>query len=425
MKFTSRATEISEFLAMAYGEKASALVKSGFDVVRLNLGEPDFGAPDPVITAMKNSLDSPNYPYTSALGTPELREAIAGFYEQKHDVKIPSSRIVVTAGASAALLLASAALVEPGDNVILGDPSYPCNRRFLNAFGADVTLVPTASEHNFQLTAGDVEKHWKPNTRGVLIATPANPTGTVIDTAELLAIGKICKQHGGFLIVDEIYLDLLLDASVKEDTPIHEDASVQRESAALEENALAARDETAPTATTALANTLLYDNIIVINSFSKYFGMTGWRLGWCVVPEEMTSVVERLAQNLFICPSTLSQKAALACFTPQALSQCEENRQLLIKRATLVFSALETMGLPVDAKPNGAFYAYINIQKTGLSAIEFCDTLLDKYYVALTPGNDFGEHNADNYVRLSFATNESDLKKGLKRLSQFVNELVG
>lgn len=405
MKFSSRATGISEFLAMAYGEKASALVKSGFDVIRLNLGEPDFGAPDAVITAMKDSLDSPDYPYTSALGTPELREAIAGFYEQKHDVKIPSSRIVVTAGASAALLLASAALVEPGDNVILGDPSYPCNRRFLNAFGADVTLVPTSSEHNFQLTADDVEKHWKPNTRGVLIATPANPTGTSIDAAELLAIGQICKQHNGFLIVDEIYLDLLLDASVQENA--------------------AAKDETGPAATTVLASTLLHDNIIVINSFSKYFGMTGWRLGWCVVPEEMTSVVERLAQNLFICPSTLSQKAALACFTPQALSQCEENRQLLIKRATLVFSALEKMGLPVDAKPNGAFYAYINIQKTRLSAIEFCDTLLDTYYVALTPGNDFGEHNADNYVRLSFATSESDLLKGLKRLSQFVNELVG
>lgn len=419
MKFSSRATGISEFLAMAYGEKASALVKSGFDVIRLNLGEPDFGAPDAVIAAMKDSLDSPNYPYTSALGTPELREAIAGFYKQKHDVKIPSSRIVVTAGASAALLLASAALVEPGDNVILGDPSYPCNRRFLNAFGADVTLVPTASENNFQLTADDVEKHWKPNTRGVLIATPANPTGTCIDAAELLAIGKICKQHDGFLIVDEIYLDLLLDASVQKDAP------VQKESEALEDNTAEAKNKTGPSATTVLANTLLHDNIIVINSFSKYFGMTGWRLGWCVVPEEMTSVVERLAQNLFICPSTLSQKAALACFTPQALSQCEENRQLLIKRAKLVFSALEKMGLPVDAKPNGAFYAYINIQKTGLSAIEFCDTLLDKYYVALTPGNDFGEHNADNYVRLSFATSESDLLKGLERLSQFVNELVG
>lgn len=395
MKFTNRATAISPFLAMAYGEKATALLENGHDVIRLNLGEPDFGAPKPVIEAMKSSLDAPHYPYTSALGTPELRAAIANFYHQKHNVDIEPSRIVVTAGASAALLLASAALVEPGDNVILGDPSYPCNRRFLNAFGADVSLVPTVSEHNFQLTAKDVEKHWSQNTKGVLIATPANPTGTAIDAAELLAIGQLCKQRNGFLIVDEIYLDLLLNNEDNSDI-----------------NA----------ATTVLKNAQLQDTVIVINSFSKYFGMTGWRLGWCVVPAEMTAIVERLAQNLFICPSTLSQKAALACFTPEALAQCEENRQTLSKRASLVFSALTTMGLPVDANPDGAFYAYINIQKTGLTAIEFCDKLLEEYHVALTPGNDFGEHNADNYVRLSFATNESDLIKGLERLARFVAE---
>ncbi len=395
MKFTNRATAISPFLAMAYGEKATALLENGHDVIRLNLGEPDFGAPKPVIEAMKSSLDAPHYPYTSALGTPELRAAIANFYHQKHNVDIEPSRIVVTAGASAALLLASAALVEPGDNVILGDPSYPCNRRILNAFGADVSLVPTVSEHNFQLTAKDVEKHWSQNTKGVLIATPANPTGTAIDAAELLAIGQLCKQRNGFLIVDEIYLDLLLNNDDNSDI-----------------NA----------ATTVLKNAQLQDTVIVINSFSKYFGMTGWRLGWCVVPAEMTAIVERLAQNLFICPSTLSQKAALACFTPEALAQCEENRQTLSKRANLVFSALTTMGLPVDANPDGAFYAYINIQKTGLTAIEFCDKLLEKYHVALTPGNDFGEHNADNYVRLSFATNESDLIKGLERLARFVAE---
>ncbi|NDW22264.1 aminotransferase class I/II-fold pyridoxal phosphate-dependent enzyme [Alteromonas hispanica] len=395
MKFTNRATAISPFLAMAYGEKATALLENGHDVIRLNLGEPDFGAPKPVIEAMKSSLDAPHYPYTSALGTPELRAAIANFYHQKHKIDIEPSRIVVTAGASAALLLASAALVEPGDNVILGDPSYPCNRRFLNAFGADVSLVPTVSEHNFQLTANDVEKHWSQNTKGVLIATPANPTGTAIDAAELLAIGQLCKQRNGFLIVDEIYLDLLLNNEDNSDI-----------------NA----------ATTVLKNAQLQDTVIVINSFSKYFGMTGWRLGWCVVPAEMTAIVERLAQNLFICPSTLSQKAALACFTPEALAQCEENRQTLSKRASLVFSALTTMGLPVDANPDGAFYAYINIQITGLTAIEFCDKLLEKYHVALTPGNDFGEHNADNYVRLSFATNESDLIKGLERLARFVAE---
>ena len=378
---------------MAYGEKAAQLAATGADVIRLNLGEPDFGAPTPVLDAMKASLDTPDYPYTSALGLPELREAIANFYHKKHDLHVQSSRIVVTAGASAALLLASAALVEPGDNVILGDPSYPCNRRFLNAFGADVTLVPTRSQNNFQLTCNDVKKHWKSNTKGVLIATPANPTSTAICPEELAAIGQICKENNGFLIVDEIYLDLAL-------TPPHQQESAQLHSV--------------------LANRNLQDTLIVINSFSKYFGMTGWRLGWSVVPNAMTPIVEKLAQNLFICPSTLSQKAALACFTPGALAQSEENKNTLSVRANIVFNAISTMGLSIDAYPDGAFYAYINISNTELSAIEFCDKLLDTHHVALTPGNDFGEHNASQYVRLSFATEESRLIEGLNRLAQFV-----
>ena len=378
---------------MAYGEKAAQLAATGADVIRLNLGEPDFGAPTPVLDAMKASLDTPDYPYTSALGLPELREAIANFYHKKHGLHVPSSRIVVTAGASAALLLASAALVEPGDNVILGDPSYPCNRRFLNAFGADVTLVPTRSQNNFQLTCNDVKKHWKSNTKGVLIATPANPTGTAICPEELAAIGQICKENNGFLIVDEIYLDLAL-------TPPHQQESAQLHSV--------------------LAYRNLQDTLIVINSFSKYFGMTGWRLGWSVVPNAMTPIVEKLAQNLFICPSTLSQKAALACFTPGALAQSEENKNTLSVRANIVFNAISTMGLSIDAYPDGAFYAYINISNTELSAIEFCDKLLDTHHVALTPGNDFGEHNASQYVRLSFATEESRLIEGLNRLAQFV-----
>ncbi|MFZ8200280.1 aminotransferase class I/II-fold pyridoxal phosphate-dependent enzyme [Alteromonas portus] len=403
MKFASRATAISPFLAMAYGEKATVLEEQGKDVIRLNLGEPDLGAPAAVLAAMKESLDIPDFPYTSALGIPELRQSIASFYETQHDVKLSPSRVVVTAGASGALLLASAALVEPGDNVILGDPSYPCNRRFLNAFGAEVTLVPTRSEDSFQLTAESVADNWKHNTKGVLIATPANPTGTAIETDELIKIGQYCKAKGGFLIVDEIYLDLALSLDVQVDT----DASESND------NKLQ----------TVLANAELQDTVVVINSFSKYFGMTGWRLGWCVVPETMTPIVEKLAQNLFICPSTLSQKAALACFTPEALAQCEQNRNTLIERASLVFNALKNMGLSLDAKPNGAFYAYINIKHTGLSAIEFCDALLSQYYVALTPGNDFGEHNADHYVRLSFATNIERLSEGLSRLAKFIESL--
>ena len=406
LKFASRATAISPFLAMAYGEKATVLEEQGKDVIRLNLGEPDFGAPAPVLVAMKESLDTPDFPYTSALGIPELRQSIASFYETKHGVVVSPSRVVVTAGASGALLLASAALVETGDNVILGDPSYPCNRRFLNAFGAEVTLVPTRSEDSFQLTAESVADNWKHNTKGVLIATPANPTGTAIDTEELIKIGQYCKAKGGFLIVDEIYLNLALSL----------DGRFNTSASQPDENKGA-------TLQTVLAFEELQDTVVVINSFSKYFGMTGWRLGWCVVPETMTPIVEKLAQNLFICPSTLSQKAALACFTPEALAQCEQNRNTLIKRASLVFNALQNMGLSLYAKPDGAFYAYINIKHTGLSAIEFCDALLSQYHVALTPGNDFGEHNADHYVRLSFATSIERLNEGLARLATFVKSL--
>jgi aspartate/methionine/tyrosine aminotransferase len=401
LKFASRATAISPFLAMAYGEKATELSEQGHQVVRLNLGEPDFGAPMPVLDAMKTSLDDASYPYTGALGLSALRNAISTFYKTKHNVTVPASRIVVTAGASGALLLASAALVENGDNVLLGDPSYPCNRRFLNAFGADVSLIPTTSESKFQLTNRLVMQHWKPTTKGVLIATPANPTGTAIDDQALRDIGETCKRNDAFLIVDEIYLDLALAK---------------------------ANDTGANTASTNLRTVLshegLHDNTIVINSFSKYFGMTGWRLGWCVVPEKMVAVMERLAQNLFICPSTLAQRAALACFSNDALQQCEQNRKTLSARAAHVFKSLSNMGLPVEAYPDGAFYAYINIKNTGLSAIEFCDQLLETHYVALTPGNDFGEANASHYVRLSFATSDAELSEGLERMAAFVRPLL-
>lgn len=400
LKYATRATTLSPFLAMAYGEKATALSNLGHDVIRLNLGEPDFGAPTPVVDAMKQSLAQADYPYTSALGLPELRSAIAQFYKTQHNVDIPASRIVVTAGASAALLLVSAALVENGDKVILGDPSYPCNRRFLNTFGGEVTLVPTSSEQQFQLTHDDVMRHWDSKTKGVLIASPANPTGTAIAERELYSIGETCKQNDGFLIVDEIYLNL----DLREGSP-----SAKKQHAPLN---------------TVLANERLHNNTIVINSFSKYFGMTGWRLGWCVVPEGMTHVMERLAQNLFICPSTLAQQAALACFTPESLAQCEQKKAQLRTRATFVLQAIADMGLSIDATPDGAFYAYINIEPTGLTAIEFCDHLLEKEYVALTPGDDFGEHNATRYVRLSFATEIGRLKEGLTRMKRFVETYI-
>ena len=388
MKFSDRANAISPFLAMEYGEKANKLEQAGHDVVRLNLGEPDFGAPKEVSEAMLTAVSKGELPYTSALGLPALRQAVANFYLSQHGVEIDPSRVIITSGASAALLLISAALIDPEDNVILGDPSYPCNRRFITSFGGDVTLVPTPAEQHFQLTAQDVENNWRDNTKGVLIASPANPTGTCISETEMSAISAFCEEKNAWRIVDEIYLNLALSEQSKVNTVLTSD-----------------------------------DKAIVINSFSKYFGMTGWRLGWCVVPPEMVAPMEKLAHNLYICPSTPAQYAALACFTPNSLAECEARRATLINRKTYVLDALNRIDLPVEVHPDGAFYVYINIAKTGLTAIEFCNTLLAKHYVAMTPGNDFGEHRADEYVRLSFATDDQNLKEGLKRIGEFVKSI--
>ena len=388
MKFSERANAISPFLAMAYGEKAAEMEKAGKAIIRFNLGEPDFGAPTDVIEAMKDIVTTGNLPYTSALGLKTLRQAISGFYKEKHRVDIPYNRIVVTAGASAALLLVSAALVNEGDNVVIGDPSYPCNRRFISSFGGEVSLVPTPASQQFQLTKKDLAAAWQSNTKGVVIASPANPTGTSISGDEMKLIRDFCNQHNAWRVVDEIYLDIQLNNDHRRQTVLAID-----------------------------------DDAIVINSFSKYFGMTGWRLGWCVVPEVMVDVMEKLAQNLYICPSTPAQHAALACFTDASLMECEARRQTMIVRKNKVLDALKDSSLDVEVAPDGAFYVYINIAKTGLTAIEFCDQLLEQQGVAMTPGNDFGEHNADHYVRLSFATDDTSLEKGLEKLIQFADPM--
>ena len=386
MQLSQRAQAIAPFLAMQFAEQASALEQQGFDVVRLNIGEPDFGAPEPVKQALQRILAEQSLPYTSALGLPELRQAIAGFYQQMHGVELDYRRIVVTAGASAALLLVSAALINPGDGVLVSDPSYPCNRQFIQCFDGQVQLVNTPATAHFNFTYDAVVSHWHSSTKGIMIASPANPTGTQVAAHELQNICAFVKAQGGFRIVDEIYLNL-------SHAPVGQ------------------------MPTTALQ----FDNdAIIINSFSKYFAMTGWRLGWCVVPEAMLPAIERLAQNLYICPSTLSQKAALACFTPASLAICEARRQTLIQRKHKVLASLEAMGLPVQATPDGAFYVYVNIANTGIDAMTFCQRALHEAKVALTPGNDFGFAEGDHHVRLSFATSDDQLALGLARLADFV-----
>lgn len=337
MKISQRAQSIDPFFAMEFGKRAAALEAQGHQVIKLSLGEPDFGPPPAVLEAARSAVDAGSLPYTAALGIAALRAAIAGFYLHEHGVTIAPNRIIVTAGASAALLLVTAALVDAGDEVIVGDPSYPCNRQFLSSFGAQVNLVSTDAGSRFQLDAASVRANWTGRTKGLMIATPSNPTGTSVPPDELRAICAWARERGAWRIVDEIYLGLTYGDA-------HHPTILKHDPGA-----------------------------IVINSFSKYFGMTGWRLGWAVVPEELVPTMERLAQNYYICASTLSQQAALACFTPDSLAVCEERRVEFARRRELVLDGLARIGLPVPVPvpPDGAFYVYFDVSATGLTSWQF------------------------------------------------------
>lgn len=390
MKFSQRAQIIEPFHAVTFFQQALELEASGHHVVKLCIGEPDFGAPPAVRDAMRQVMDGRPLTYTPSLGTPDLRRAIAGFYRDQHGVEVDPARIVVTAGASAALLLVLAATTDSGDEVILADPSYPCNRQMVESFGGRVALVPTTAATRFQLDAASVEQAWTDRTTAVMIATPSNPTGTSVPFGELAAICELARSRGAWRIVDEIYLNL------SDPTP-----------------------DGAPARTVLSAD----PDAIVVNSFSKYFGMTGWRLGWCVLPESLVPVVERLAMNYFLCPSAPAQQAALACFTPETLALCEERRAELAARRNFVLARLADIGLPVPAVADGAFYVYFDVSDTGTGAWEFCERALDEVNVALTPGKDFGERTAESHVRLSYATSREELAVGLDRLGAFVNTL--
>jgi aspartate/methionine/tyrosine aminotransferase len=387
MKLADRTEAVAPFFAMEFGKHAAALEAQGHHIIKLNIGEPDFDAPPRVVQAMHEAIDGGHTSYTAALGIPSLRQAIADFYQSNYGVSINASRVVVTAGASAALLLASAALVNPGDEVLVGDPSYPCNRHFMSSFGARVKLVPTTAATRFQLNDALVRQHWSAQTRGLMIATPSNPTGTSVEEAELAALCAYAREQGAWRIMDEIYLGLTYG------------------------------DHKAP-------SILKHDpDAIVINSFSKYFGMTGWRLGWAIVPEEMVPVMERLAQNYYICPSAPTQYAALACFAPESLAVCEERRIDLARRRDLIVAGLKRIGLNVPVVPDGAFYVYIDVSQTGLNSMDFCERALQEAHVALTPGNDFGVCSAQDHVRLSYAASTSELEMAIERLAPFVKKL--
>jgi aspartate/methionine/tyrosine aminotransferase len=346
-------------------KRAKALENTGRSIIHLSIGEPDFTAPEPVLAALEQAARAGRAQYTAALGTAALRQAIASHYQDHHGVGVDPSRIVVTAGASAALLLACCALVDPGDRVLIADPSYPCNRHFVAAFDGIPQAVPVDATTRFQLTEAMVREQWNRDTVGVLLASPANPTGTSIPFEEMGRIVAAIRELGGFTIVDEIYLGLTYGSTPR---------------SALE----------------------LGDDMIVTNSFSKYFNMTGWRLGWLVVPPGLVPTFEKLAQNLFICASTLAQHAALACFEPASLAIFEQRRQEFERRRDYIVPAIRALGLEVPVTPDGAFYAWIDCSRFGGSDA-LATRLLEEAGVSLVPGHDFGVNEPDRWLRLSYA----------------------
>ena len=379
----SRVQNIAPFHVMELAKMAAALEQQGRNIIHMGIGEPDFTAAPAVVAAATQAMADGKMQYTSATGLPALREAISAHYRRVYGVEVVPSRIVVTAGASAALLLACAALVEKDTEVLMPDPSYPCNRHFVAAFEGRAKMIESGPEHRFQLSAQMVREHWSAATRGVLLASPSNPTGTSILPEELAQIVDVVRQHQGFTIVDEIYQGLSYEGPPFSALSLGED-------------------------------------VIVINSFSKYFNMTGWRLGWLVLPEQLVPAIEKLAQNLFICASSIAQHAGLACFAPESLALYEQRKAEFKRRRDYIVPQLQRLGFKVPVVPDGAFYVYADCSAISDDADQLTIDMLNKAGVVLVPGLDFGPATAHRYIRLSYATSMENLQEAVARLERYL-----
>lgn len=372
---------IAPFHVMELMRKAQALEAQGRDIVHMEVGEPDFPTPQPILDAAQRFLAGGHVHYTAALGLPSLREAISGWYDSRYGITVDPARIIVTAGASGALLLALGALITPGDEWLLTDPGYPCNRHFVRFCEGVPRTLDVDATTNFQPTLAKVGAGWTAQTKGLLVASPANPTGMLIEPEQLAALWKTVQARGGTLIVDEIYHGLTYGFDAK---------------TALE----------------------ISDEIIVINSFSKYFGMTGWRLGWLVVPPGMVRDVEKLAQNLYIAPSTPAQHAALAAFVPDTLTILESRRDEFRARRDLLLPGLCALGFGIPAEPQGAFYIYADVSALKRRSSELAKILLNSSGVAATPGLDFGSNAPEQYMRFAYTVSAERLSEGLARMER-------
>ncbi|KRW56328.1 pyridoxal phosphate-dependent aminotransferase [Stutzerimonas nitrititolerans] len=386
--YSARSRAIEPFHVMALLSRANELQALGRDVIHLEIGEPDFTTAAPIVAAGQAALAAGHTRYTAARGLPRLREAIARFYEQRYQASIDPERVLITPGGSGALLLASSLLVDPGKHWLLADPGYPCNRHFLRLIEGAAQLVPVGPEVRYQLNADLVERHWDRDCVGALVASPANPTGTVLSRDELAELSGALKARGGHLVVDEIYHGLTYGCDAASVLEVDDDA-------------------------------------FVLNSFSKYFGMTGWRLGWLVAPADAVPELEKLAQNLYISAPSMAQHAALACFEPATLEILEARRAEFARRRDFLLPALRELGFNIAVVPEGAFYLYADISSFGGDAFAFCRHMLETQFVAITPGLDFGRHQAGHHVRFAYTQDLPRLEQAVERIARGLQSWQG
>jgi aspartate/methionine/tyrosine aminotransferase len=381
---SSRVNAIQPFYVMDILARARELQAQGRDIIHMEVGEPDFPTPQPVVEAGQRALAEGRTRYTPALGIPELREAVSAWYDERFGIDMPASRIVITPGSSMGLQMLISALADSGDRVLLPDPGYPCNRNFVNLFDAEPVPLPISMEDGWIPVPQQIRKHWKERTRALIIATPSNPTGSVLTLEQLGAISRTVSELGGALIVDEIYQGLSYDIP--------------------------------PVTALSLDN----DNLFIVNSFSKYFGMTGWRLGWLVVPEAWIPVMDRLAQNLYLSAPTIAQYAALAAMQPETVAILEERRADFHERRDFLYPALEQLGFALAGKPQGAFYLYADCSGLTGDSFAFCERMLEEAGVAITPGKDFGFNEPQRYVRFAYTTSVERMQLAIERLEQAI-----
>ncbi len=379
----ARMADIQPFHVMALLARARELEATGRSIVHMEIGEPDFGTPEPIVAAGIAALRAGHTHYTPARGLPALREAISDYYRTRYGVTVAAERIIVTPGASGALLLALGVLVNPGERVLMADPGYPCNRHFVRLMEGKTGAVAVDAQTGFQLTARLIDSAWDERAVAVLLASPANPTGTLVEAAEMARIIATTQRLGGRMIVDEIYHGLVYEHA----------------------------------APTALA---LSDQVFVVNSFSKYFGMTGWRLGWLVAPQAYVPELDKLAQNLFLAASTPAQYAALAAFEPDTLAVLEQRRKEFQARRDYLLPALRELDFEIPGTPGGAFYLYANCSRHTTDSYRFATELLEQAGVAITPGVDFGCHHPERHVRFAYTTALDQLEVGVRRLRHYL-----